>query len=153
MATDVKFAIKDAVNKQVLTPVTVSDELRELFLKKARAESWKLLPISIVVSIVVIVIIYLLIHFLRFLVVSLFGLICIILPIYAVYNLFATAKAIKNEDYEFLSGEVIGKTDSGYQIRGLEGQNIGVLIGKKEYGPGDKVIVARLNDDLNLISE
>ena len=83
MASDVKFAVKDAVNKQVLTPVTVSDELRD----------------------------------------------------------------------EFLAGEIIGKNDSGYQVNGLEGHNISPFIGKKEYDPGERVIVARLNDELNLISE
>jgi hypothetical protein len=153
MASDVKFAVKDAVNKQVLTPVTVSDELRDEFLKKSRSASWKLLPLSIIVSAVVLAIIILLICFLRFFVISAIGLLCIIFPFYAVYNIFATAKAIKNQDYEFLAGEIIGKNDSGYQVNGLEGHNISPFIGKKEYDPGERVIVARLNDELNLISE
>ena len=73
---------------------------------------------------------------------------------FAVYNIFATAKAIKNQDYEFLSGEVVGKTDNGnYKVRGLEEQNISVFIGKKDYNPGERVIVARLNDELNIIAE
>jgi hypothetical protein len=153
MASDVKFSVKDAVNKQVLTPVTVSDELRDQFLKKSRSASWKLLPISIVVSAVVLVILFLLIYFLRIFVISAIGLFCIVFPIYAVYNIFATAKAIKNQDYEFLSGEIVGKNDNGYQVRGLEGHGIQPFIGKKEYNPGERVIVARLNDELNLISE
>ena len=88
MASDVKFAVKDAVNKQVLTPVTVSDELRDEFLKKSRSASWKLLPVSIIVSAVVLAIIILLICFLRFFVISAIGLLCIIFPFYAVYNIF-----------------------------------------------------------------
>jgi len=153
MAADVKFSVKDAVGKQFLTPVSVSDELRDKFLKKSRAFSWKLLPISIIVCVVVAVISILILMFLNRVVFSLLGILCIFFPIFAVYNIFSTAKAIKNQDYEFLSGEVVGKTDSGYQIRGLEAHNISAFMGKKEYNPGDRAIVARLGDDLNLISE
>lgn len=153
MAADVKFSVKDAVGKQFLTPVSVSDELRDKFLKKSRAFSWKLLPISIIVFVVVAVISILILMFLNRVVFSLLGILCIFFPIFAVYNIFATAKAIKNHDYEFLSGEVVGKTDSGYQIRGLEAHNISAFMGKTEYNPGDRAIVARLGDDLNLISE
>ncbi len=153
MASDVKSQVKDAVDKQYLTPVTVSDELQEKFIKKSRSSSIKLLPVSIIVSAVVLVILILLIYFMRFFIISTLGLLCIVFPIYAVYNIFATAKAIKNHDYEFFSGEVIDKTDKGYTVRGLEGQNISAFIGKKEYNPGERVIVARLNDELNLISE
>ena len=46
------------------------------------------------------------------------------------------------------------KTDNGnYQIKGLEEQKISVLFGKKEYNAGDRAIVARIKDDLNIISE
>lgn len=153
MAADVKFSVKDAVGKQFLTPVSVSDELRDKFLKKSRAFSWKLLPISIIVCVVVAVISILILMFLNRVVFSLLGILCIFFPIFAVYNIFSTAKAIKNQDYEFLSGEIVGKTDNGYQVRGLEAHNISAFMGKKEYNPGDRAIVARLGDDLNLISE
>ena len=153
MASSVELAVKEAIGKQEVAPVTVSDGLREQFLKKSRSASWKLLPISIVVSAVVIIVLFLLIYFLRLMVFSLIGLICIIYPIYAVYNIFATAKAIRNQDYEFFSGEIVGKTDSGYQVRGLEEHNISPLIGKKDYNPGERAIVARLSDELSLISE
>ncbi len=153
MAADVKFSVKDAVGKQLLAPVTVSDELKDKFLKKSRSSSWKLLPVSIIVSAVIILLVVLAIVFLSRFVFSLIGIIGVFFPIFAVYNIFATAKAIKNQDYEFLAGEVVGKTDTGYQIRGLEAHNISAFIGKKEYNPGDRAIVARLGDDLNLISE
>jgi len=144
MAADVKFAVKDAVSKECLTPVTVSEELQQEFIKKSRSASWKLLPVSIIVSAIVTVILILLIYFLRFFVISFLGIMCIAFPIFAVYNIFATAKAIKNQDYEFLSGEVVGKTDNGnYKVRGLEEQNISVFIGKKDYNPGERVIIAR----------
>ena len=153
MANDVKFTIKDSVQKQVLTPVTVSDELRDTFINKSRSSSWKLLPVSIILSAVILGIVFLIVYFLNRLFVSIFGLACVFMPIFAIYNIFATAKAIKNNDYEFVSGQIVGKTDNGYQVRGLEGHDIHPFIGKKEYNPGEQVIVARLNDDLNLISE
>lgn len=153
MATDVKFAIKDSIQNQVITPVTVSDEMRDAFLKKSRSASWKLLPVSIIICAVVLGIVFVLVYFFERLFISAIGLLCVFLPFYAVYNIFATAKAIKNQDYEFVSGQIVGKNDSGYQVRGLEGHNISPFIGKKDYNPGEQVIVARLNDELSLISE
>jgi hypothetical protein len=154
MAADVKFNVKEAVDKQILTPVTVSEELEQEFIKKSRSASWKLLPISIIVSVIVIAVIALLIYFFNLLIFSTLGLICIFYPAFAIYNIFATAKALKKKDYEFLSGEIIGKNDDGsYRVKGLADQNIHTLIGKKEYDPGSKAIIARLGGDLNIISE
>lgn len=153
MASDVKFAFKDGISKQVLSPVTVSDELRDKFLKKAKADAVKLIPVSILLCVLVFGVVFLLIYFLDLLVFSLGALLFAIYPFYSVYNLIATSKAIKNQDYEFVAGQVMGKTDKGYQVAGLEGHNIPAYIGKKEYGPGETAIVARLNDELHLISE
>ena len=154
MASDVKFSVKDAVGKQYLSPISVSEELQEKFIKKSKSSSVKLIPVSFIVSAVVLLIAFLLIYFLRLFVISAFALLCIIFPFYAIYDAFATGKAIKNHDYEFFSGEVVGKTDSNnYVVRGLEDHKIGVLFGRKEYNPGDSVIVARLKDDLSIISE
>ena len=154
MASNVKFSVKDAVNNQYLTPVSVSEELQQEFIKKSRSSSWKLLPVSIIVSAVASVILFLLVYYMRFFIISTLGLLCIAFPIFAVVNIFSTAKAIKNQDYEFLSGEIVGKTDNGnYKVRGLEELAIPAFIGKKDYNPGERVIVARLDDELNLISE
>ena len=154
MASNVKFSVKDAVNNQYLTPVSVSEELQQEFIKKSRSSSWKLLPVSIIVSAIALVILFLLVYFLKLFVVSTLGLLCVVFPIFAVVNIFSTAKAIKNQDYEFFSGEVVGKTDNGnYKVRGIEELAVPAFIGKKDYNPGERVIVARLNDELNLISE
>lgn len=154
MAADVKFSVKEAVSNQSLTPISVSEELQQEFIKKSRSASWKLLPVSIIVSAIVTVILILLIYFLRFFVISFLGIMCIAFPIFAVYNIFATAKAIKKQDYEFFSGEIVGKTDNGnYKVRGIEELAISVLIGKKDYDAGERVIVARLNDELSIIAE
>ena len=114
----------------------------------------KLIPISFIVAAVVLVILFLLVYFLKLLAISTIALFCIIFPIYAIYDAFATSKAVKNHDYEFYYGEVVNKTDNGnYQIKGLGNLKVAVLLGKKEYNAGDRVIVARLKDELNIISE
>ena len=154
MAADVRFTVKKAVDEQALVPANVSEELEKRFIKKSRSSSIKLIPISLLVAAIVLVIMFLLIYFLRLVAISTIGFLCVIFPIYAVYDAFATSKALKNHDYEFFYGEVVGKTDNGnYQIRGLEELKISTLFGKKEYYAGDRTIVARLKDELRLISE
>ena len=154
MAADVRFTVKKAVDEQALVPANVSEELEKRFIKKSRSSSIKLIPISLLVAAIVLVIMFLLIYFLRLVAISTIGFLCVIFPIYAVYDAFATSKALKNHDYEFFYGEVVGKTDNGnYQIRGLEELKISTLFDKKEYYAGDRTIVARLKDELRLISE
>ena len=154
MAADVRFSVKNATANQLLIPVTVSEELEQKFIKKAKADSIKLIPVTFAVAAIVLVIMFLLIYFLRIIAVSTFGIFCIIFPIYGIYDAIATSKAVKNHDYEFFYGEVSGKTDNGnYQIKGLEGLKIHPMLGKKDYNMGDRVIVARIKDDLNLIAE
>ena len=154
MASDVKFSVKDAAQKQFLIPATVSEELEQKFIKKAKSSSIKLIPVSILVAAIVLVIIFLLVYFLKIFAISTIALLCIIFPIYAVVDAFSTSKALKNHDYEFFYGEIVGKnSDDSYQIRGLEEHKIHPLFGKKDYNPGEKAIVARVKDDLSLISE
>ena len=148
MAADVKFSINKAAADQFLIPATVSEELEKKFLKKAKSSA-----ITTLVSAIVLGIVFVLVHFLRRIFISAFALFCVFFPIYAIYDAFATSKAIKKHDYEFFFGEVIGKTDKGYQIRGLEEHNISPMLGKKDYNAGDRVIVARIKDDLNIIVE
>ena len=154
MAADVKFTVKKATDEQALIPASVSEELETEFVKKTKSSSIKLIPISFIVSAIMLAIIFVVVYFLNRLIISALALFCIILPIYAIYDAIATSKAFKNHDYEFFYGEITGKTDSGnYVVRGLEECKIGVLFGKKEYNAGDRAIIARVKDDLNIISE
>lgn len=153
MAADVKFSINKAAADQFLTPATISEELEKKFLKKAKSSSITTIPVSFLVSAIVLGILFVLVYFLKRVFISIMAIFCVFFPIYAIYDAIATAKAIKKHDYEFFYGEVTGKTDKGYQIRGLEEHNISPMLGKKDYNAGDKVIVARIKDDLNLISE
>ena len=154
MAADVKFTVNKAKDEQALIPATVSEELETKFVKKAKAFSIKLIPVSFIVSAIVLAIAFVVVYFLHRLIISVFALFCVVFPIYAIYDAIATSKALKNHDYEFFYGEITGKTDSGnYVVKGLEECKIGVLFGKKEYNAGDRAIVARVKDDLNIISE
>ena len=154
MAAEVKFAVKKASDDQLLTPAAISEEFEQKYLKKVRASSIKLIPVSFIVSAVVIGIVFLLVYFLNIIAISTVGLLCIVFPIFSIVDAFATSKAIKTRDYEFFYGEIIGKDDNGnYQVKGLGEFKISPLLGKKDYNPGDRALVARIKDDLNLISE
>jgi hypothetical protein len=154
MAADVMFTVKKAMDEQTLIPATVNEELETRFVKKAKSSSIKLIPISFIVAAIILAIIFVVVYFFNRLIISALALFCIFFPIYSIYDAIATSKALKNHDYEFFYGEVIGKTDSGsYVIKGLEECKISVLFGKNEYNAGDRAIVARVKDDLNIISE
>ncbi|MBQ1326464.1 MAG: hypothetical protein IIT65_05950 [Lachnospiraceae bacterium] len=149
----VKDSLNNAVNNQCLFPISIDKELEDKFIKKAKKSAVALIPASIVVVIVISVLIYLCFTYLGRVRIGGFLVICYFFPFYAVYNLFSTFKAIKKHDYQFFAGEILGKTENNnYVVRGLEDQKIAVLFGKKEYRQGERTIVARLKDDLNLIS-
>ena len=153
MAVDFKSAVQNAVSEQKLVPITVSEELEQKFLKKVRSSSIKLIPVSFIVAAIAGLVLFLLVYFLRIIAISALAFFCIIFPIYAVYDAIATSKAIKKHDYEFFHGEIVGKADNSYIVKGLEDQKASILFGKDFYTNGDKAIVARIKDDLNLISE
>ena len=150
---DVKNMVNTALNNQDLVPAAVNEELEKKFIKKAKATSIKLIPTSIIVAVIIGIILFLLVYFLHIIAISTFAFLCFIFPIYAVIDAVATSKAFKNHDYGFYYGVIVNKTDSTYFVKGLGDQKIAVLFGKKDYNPGDTVIVARVKDDLNLISE
>ena len=136
------------------TSATVSEDFEQKYIKKVRASSIKLIPVSFIVSAVVLGIIFLLVYFLNIIAISTIGLLCIIFPIFAIVDAFATAKAIKKHDYEFFYGEITGKDDNGnYFVKGLGDLKISPLLGRKDYNPGERALVARIKDDLNLLSE
>ena len=96
MAADVKFTVKKALDEQTLIPASVSEELEQEFIKKAKAFSIKLIPVSFIVAAVILVIAFLVIYFLHRIIISAFALICLVFPIYSIYDAFATSKALKN---------------------------------------------------------
>lgn len=154
MASDVNFALNAAKTAQAVIPTTISEELEGKFLKKFKSSSITLIPISIVVAVVVIAILVAVVYFLNRVVIGFFALVVPFYPIYAVYNAISMSNAIKKHDYEFFYATVVGKNDNGsYILGGLEGQSVAVLLGKKDYNAGDKVLVGRVKDELNILAE
>ena len=159
MGSDLRFQLKAAVETNALTPVTVSDELKRKFLKKVGFSSLKYLPLSIIAVVVVLhILVVIKLHLEDFFVPVLFCGIAFIFvgllsPFFLIYNLFANAIAIRRRNYGFYEGEITDVIDDGYEISGLKGHTIEPFIGKKNYEPGGKVIVARLKNEFYLISE
>ncbi|MBQ4271573.1 MAG: hypothetical protein II718_07080, partial [Clostridiales bacterium] len=86
----------------------------------------------------------------------LFVILCLLFPVFAVYNFFSTMSAIRKDDIEFYMGQIAGKTDKGYKVRGLEALDLNYLNKMKpatDPGMGDNVIIARIKDEYNLIAE
>ncbi len=75
-------------------------------------------------------------------------------PVYAVYNLISTLITIGKDDIEFYSGEIAGKYDLDYAVKGVNGYRFGYLKSLKpdtEPKEGDKVIIARFKEDFSLM--
>ena len=159
MQPDARFQEKVAVDIHALTPMTVSDGLKKRFLKKLWTKPCILLPFSIIAFVVVFHILILIKLHLEeyFNTVLFFGssiiLACVMTPGFLVYEILSTAITIRHRDYEFFEGEIEAVIDNGYWIRGLKGQTVCPYIGKKDYCIGEKVIVARVNEDFYLISD
>ena len=159
MNPDIRFQLKVAVDTHVLTPVTVSDELKSDFLKKVRIYPLKFLPFSIIAFLAVFYLLVMIkLHYEAwFMTVLSLGVVIILAslvsPFFLVYNIFCTTIGILRRDYEFYEGEIICIVNRGYEIKGLKGHVIHPLFGRHDYDIGEKVIVARIGRDFYLISE
>ncbi len=160
MAADAKFTINEAVKANIISKISVSEELKKRFIGSQKATALLLLPASILVFAVVLGLIILFVSVLHFFVFSikilLFVILCLLFPVFAVYNFFSTMSAIRKDDIEFYMGQIAGKTDKGYKVRGLEALDLNYLNKMKpatDPGMGDNVIIARIKDEYNLIAE
>ena len=157
MARDVKWAIKEAEEKNEISKITVEDDIKKKLCSNAKAGSVKMFIASIIVLAVALAIAFAIVAFANIIIYSvkmvIFYILILIFPIYAVYNIISTAKAVKNGDYDFYSGEIVTKTTDGYQVKGLEDQKLNFLSvakPKDELKAGDRVKLFRLNDELDL---
>ena len=157
MARDIKWALKEAEEKGEISKITVEEDVSKKLISNERAASVKMFIASIIVLVIAVAIVVAIIAFANVVIYSfkmiILYLLIIAFPIYALYNIFATAKAIKKGDYDFYCGEIITKTDKGYKIKGLEDQDLDyVLIAKPKEEPktGDKAKIFRCNDSMNL---
>ncbi|MBR6960632.1 MAG: hypothetical protein IKH76_09170 [Clostridiales bacterium] len=157
MARDTKWAVREALDSGMISKISVEEDKEKKIISNERGLSVKifiasLIVLAVAITIVALIIIYahVVIYSLKMVIAYLF---ILIFPIYAVYNIFATAGSIRKGDYEFLSGEVITKTDKGYKIKGLEDLDLSYLAKFKpaeEPKAGDQVKMFRIKDELHM---
>ena len=158
MARDVKWAINEACEKQQLVKVSIPEETEKEILAKCKSGSIKMFFASLAFMAVVIGILVALALFAHLVIISVKGigllLLSVIFPFYAIYNIFATFGAVKKGDYDFYSGALVGKSDKGYHVAGLEDHPMSFMKNEpKEAKAGDRVIVIRVRDDLDLMGD
>ena len=157
MARDTKWAVREALEQGAISKISVEEDKEKKILSNEKSGSVKIFFASLIVLAVAVTIFALIIIYAHVVIYSLKMIIAyifiLIFPIYAVYNIFATAGSIKKGDYEFLSGEVITKTDKGYKVKGLEDLDLS-YIGKfkpaDEPNAGAQVKMFRINDELHM---
>jgi len=156
MITDAKAAIMHAEEQELLKPVTVSEEDKQAFFSKKRRSaigmffgSLALLAAAVLIALLLIYVAHVIIFSIR-IVIGLFLVLCF--PIYSIVNIFSVNSAISKGDYGFYTGTVVGRTEKGYRIRGLEQGDIDFETDPKpDLLEGNPVVVARLKDEISLI--
>ena len=152
----VKCSVDKAVQEQFLTSISVGEDIKKKFTGFHLRTALILIPESILVSAIAGGIIYVTVRYLRTVRGISFLLVFLLFPLYAIYNLFSILISIHKDDIEFYYGEIAGRSDKGYYVKGVLNQRFGYI---KNMGPtaepcvGDRVIVARLKDGYSLISE
>ena len=151
----VKSSVEQAVQEQLLTKISVGEDIKKRFIGFHLRTAFILVLESLLVSAIAGSIIYVALRFLRrirgisiFLVFALF-------PLYALYSLFSTISAAYKDDIEFYYGEIDGRSDKGYHVKGVLNYTFGYIRNLRpndEPCVGDLVIVARLKDGYSLIS-
>jgi len=149
----VKSTVGRAEEQQFLTYLTVDGDLRRKFISFHRNAAILFIPESIFVAALAVGIVYVLATYVG---IAFPILILVLLPFYAVYNLFDTLYWIHKDDIEFYSAEITGKSKKGYSIKGVNNYEFGYirkLKPDKEPQIGDRVILARFKDEFSLISD
>jgi hypothetical protein len=141
----------------MISKISVEEDKEKKLISNEKSGSIKIFLASLIVLAVAITIVALIIIYAHVVIYSLkmviVYLLILIFPFYAIYNIFATAGSIKKGDYEFLSGEIITKTDKGYKIKGLEDLDINYIFKFKpaeEPKAGDQVKLFRIKDELSM---
>ena len=157
MIADVKKALEQGVAQNLLQPVEPDEETKKKFFKSQKKAalymllgSLGLLLAAIIISFLLISVTHVIVYSARIIVIIL---IILILPIYSIYNIFSVGSSIRKGDYDFYLGEVVEFQNEKYRVRGLE--NGELIFAVKPEDPslssGNRVIVARLKDELSLL--
>ncbi|SCW49305.1 hypothetical protein SAMN02910456_01409 [Ruminococcaceae bacterium YRB3002] len=146
-------SVSSAEEQQFIKHLTVDGALKERFISFHRRAALIFIPESIFVAALAVGITYFLATYVG---IAFPILIFVLLPFYAVYNLFNTLYWIHKDDIEFYTVEISGKDKKGYSIRGVSYYKFGYirkLKPDKEPQIGDQVILARFKNEFSLISD
>ena len=158
MLNNAKEAIKTAAEQNKISPANVSSEDQERFFAYQRKNSLTMFLFSIALLAAAALVAYLLIavaHVIVYGIGVFLGIIVVVcFPIVSLWNIFSTRKAISKGDYDFHVGQVMGRTEKGYKIVGLEQGDLTFDVDGKnapDLVEGNPVVIARLKDDASLL--
>ncbi|MBP3204270.1 MAG: hypothetical protein J6M66_02460 [Lachnospiraceae bacterium] len=152
----IKCSIEQAVQRQSITKISVDEDIKKRFigfhLRRSLFFIWKTLLVSAIAGSILYVAIRFLNNVNGVFILSVFFL----APLYALYSLVSTLSSIHKDDIEFYYGEIAGRSDKGYHVKGVLNATLGYIKSMRpnaEPCVGDRVIVARLKDGYSLIAD
>ena len=155
MSRDIKWALREAEEQGAISKITIEDDRKKKLMADIQKGNVKMFLASLVVLAVAIAIVVAIVLFAHIVFYSvkmvILYILLIIFPFYSIYNLVSTGSAIKKGDYDFYTGEIVMKTDSGYKVKGLEDQNLSFV--KKpdaELAAGTRVNIVRVKDEVQI---
>ena len=157
MITDARKAVEQATEQNLLVPFIPDEETKKKFLKSQKKGALQILLGSVCLLLLAVFVVVLLVSITHVIVFSLriaaILLIILLLPIYGVYNIFSVGSSIRKGDYAFYLGEVTVFNGDSYIIRGLEDGQLHFAVKPQDASltAGNRVIVARLKDELSLL--
>lgn len=151
----VKKNIDKAVSEQFLTCISVSEKTKKRFIRYKIGMAFMLVLVSFAVAAIAACLLYFVVSRMHHSRGTFSLLIALVFPLYAIYDFIKTIVSIIKGDIGFYSGEIVNKYEDGYVLRGVH-YHLGYIEKMKpEHEPliGDRVILARLMNEISLISE
>ncbi len=151
----VKKNIDKAVSEQFLTCISVSEKTKKRFIRYKIGMAFMLVIVSFAVAAIAACLLYFVVSRMHHSRGTFSLLIALIFPLYAIYDFIKTIVSIIKGDIGFYSGEIVNKYEDGYVLRGVH-YHLGYIEKMKpENEPiiGDRVIIARLMNEISLVSE
>ena len=146
------------IDLSAVEPYTPTAEQEKTYTSKKIKSAWALLFGTLALLFIAIAVIVLFVSVLHIFVYSvriIIGLLIIaIAPFYGVYNIFSTLGNVSKRNYSFYTGEILGKNDKGYIVKGIRSSGLSFIDQADACGEkaaGAKVIIACMKDDFDLL--
>ena len=151
---DMRFRVKTLIETNRLTPVDVGAKLQKRYFVRFLLMPIKAFLTGIVLSIASWIALDYVGQFalFRYIAGAIIA-VTILLGVITVWHVVDTAVKILRRDYGFYESAIVDTSRNGYQLLGIEDGVTLVLFGRKDYTPGEKVLIARMGEDLRIISE